>query len=219
MIRVLLDKLNIKYKDINIYKVAFTHPTFANEKRKKQDYQKLEFVGDSILDMLVAEHLFENYPKFNEGELTQIRAKLVNARKLSALSTKLGLDEHILAGKNHQVIKSNKVKSDVFESLIAAIYFDLGITAVKKFLGATIFKEIDAIVSKPLKNAKTILQEHLQTESREAIVYDSKSSNGKFVVVVKHEGNIMGNGEGRSIKMAEEKAAIDALRKAGIKWS
>ena len=212
-------KIGIQPKNINLFYDALTHTSFVNEKRVGNSYQRLEFVGDSLLDVAVAFYLYKQEPKLTEGEMTVIRASVVKAESLAKMSKELGLDKLIRIGKGAKSITTNtKILSDLFESISAAIYLDMGLETFIKFLNKTIYKKIEKIKGKNLKNAKTRLQEYLQADSRGNIEYKTNKIKNKeneniFETIVSHDGIILGTGQGQNTKIAEVAAAKDALKK------
>lgn len=212
----LLSKHGLKAKNINLYLQALTHPSYSNEKKHEKSYQRLEFLGDAILSKLSAEKIYTRYPYMDEGEMTIIRSNSVNGENLSKFTIELGLDNLIRFGNNNETLRKNKkILEDIFESFVAAIYLDLGEKAVMKFLETSVFKFIETSKEKEAKNPKTVLQEFLQAESRENIVYIAKEARGGFKAKVLHDDTIFGKGWGRTKKDAEISAAKNALEKLG----
>lgn len=212
-------KLGIRPKNVNLFYDALTHTSFVNEKRVGNSYQRLEFVGDSLLDVAVAFYLYQETPKLSEGEMTVIRASAVKAESLAEISKELGLDKLIRIGKGAQNLKTNtKILSDIFESVSAAIYIDMGKDVFLNFLEQTLFTKLAALKGQNLKNAKTILQEYLQADSRANIVYETRKKmlgdeTEIFETSVSHNDIVLGIGRGKNTKIAEVEAAKDALEK------
>lgn len=216
----LLEKFNIKPKDISIYYSAFTHKSFANEKRLKTDYQRLEFLGDSVLDMIVSEYLFGITPHIKEGRMTIMRASTVNANRLASFAKELCLDEYIRFGNSQKDFKDNlNILADVFEAFVAAIYIDQGIEKVKEVIGDIIFGYLKSLKEKQVKNPKTILQEYLQLESRGTIAYNTVKKGEQFISHITHDGTKFEPAKGSTKKEAEVNAAINALKLLGKKIS
>ena len=211
-----LKKFNIKPKNIKLFYQALTHPTYSNEKRSALNYQRLEFLGDAILTKLSAEKTFHTYPNIDEGQLTIIKSNSVRGETLSNFSKKIGLNKFILIGKTRENLKNNKkILEDVFEAFIAAIYLDQGEEKVKEFLKDKVFEFIVKAKNKTLKNPKTILQEYLQSESREIIRYETVEISEEFVSEVFHDNISFGKGKGKTKKEAEINAAKNALKLIG----
>lgn len=193
-----------------------THKSYANEKKTKLNYQRLEFLGDAILDFLVSDYLLKNFKNHTEGEMSILRSNSVKGTQLAEFALNLELDKYLRVGNNSKDFKNNgKIYADIFESLIAAIYLDKGLERVKEFLKDNVFKFIKESKGEEIKNPKTILQEYLQLESRGTIEYKVRTKNEKFVADVFHEGNKFGTGTGTTKKEAEVQAASNALKLMG----
>jgi len=221
----LLKKLHITYHDIALYEQAFTHPSFNGEnKNKHQDYEKLEFMGDAVLNYVTADLVYKNRPEMSEGNLTKLRSVLVSTKPLAAYARKLKLDQYVRIGhsiSSNQVKESDKILENVFESLIGAIYLDAGIKVAYRLISSVLLKDIISYDADNLTDYKTKLQEEIQAEHREAVQYVVVSQTGPahdrtFVVQVKYNDIVLGTGEGKSKKKAEELAAKDALSKRSV---
>lgn len=214
-IKVLLEKLPFEVKNKSLFYDAFTHSSFNNENSYKGNYKKLELLGDSIIDFLVADYIYPNAE--DEGKMSLLRSHVVNKELLGKFLIQEKLQNYIRFGNSiNEPDINSKTMSDVFEAFVAAIYLDQGIETTREFLKRNIFKEIDLSKDKDLRNPKTKLQEYLQLESRDAIKYiDSEFEDG-YKSEVFHEGNKFGEGYGKSKKEAQVNAANDALRKVGI---
>lgn len=210
-----LNENKIEYKNIDLYFEAITHPSFANEQRSAKSYQRLEFLGDAILEALTAEYVFKSMPKSDEGEMTIVRSKAVSGSVISLFAKELKLDQTIRFGKNKEsdsLRNSEKILADIFEALVAAIYLDLGRERTIQFLDTNVFKFVRDSKNSELKNPKTILQELLQSYSREIIEYKTKEVKGGFEATIYHDGHTFGKGIGATKKEAEVKAAENSLR-------
>lgn len=215
-IETLFKQFNIIPKDKEVYLQAFTHPSFANEVRTAKSYQRLEFLGDSILQKLSAVKVFETYPRVDEGEMTIIRSNAVNGKTLAKFALDLGFDQMLRVGKNNdQLRKSEKILEDIFEAFVAAVYLDQGENKVQEFLKDNVFRFIIEAKNKELRNPKTVLQEFLQAESREIIFYETTQKGDDFYAEVFHDNNSFGKGKGKTKKEAEINAALDALKLMG----
>ncbi len=221
----LLKKLHVTYKDIAIYERAFTHPSFnGDNKTKHQDYEKLEFMGDAVLGYVTADLVYKNRPEMSEGDLTKLRSVLVSTKPLAAYARKLKLDEYVKIGHSitaNQVRESDKILENVFESLIGAIYLDAGLKVAYRLIKSVLLKDIISYDADNLTDYKTKLQEEIQAEHRDAVQYVTISQKGPahdrtFTVQVKYNDIILGTGEGKSKKKAEEMAAKDALSKRSV---
>lgn len=213
-------KNDIKYHDVNIYFQAFTHKTYGNE-HKVQCNERLEYIGDAILDFLMGEFLYETYPELPEGELTKKRASYVNNEANKAYSLQLGLDKLLLLGHGEEEqggrTKVN-ILGDLFEAFLGAIYMDTKkISEVRKVLKKIVFPNVLGNTDY-LIDYKSKLQELVQAENRKSVNYvverEEGPSNSKiFYMAVYFESIKYGEGKGRSKKEAEQDAAKNALEK------
>ncbi|BDV02239.1 MAG: ribonuclease 3 [Candidatus Hepatoplasma vulgare] len=218
-----LQKNNIKFKNLKIYEEAFSHMSYINEIKKpeKKSYERLEFLGDSILSQIVAIYVFNNFSDLDQGELTLLRSYVVKKEFLSKVGKEINLQDYINIGNGERNnIITDSVIEDVFESLIAAIYLDSGYEETYKFLNKNILVKIKNIDIDDLKDYKTKLQEFLQNESEKSIEYNIVSkkkltSNNEleFFVEVSSNGIVFGRGKGKSKKEAAQNAAKDAYQK------
>ncbi len=213
-------KIEYTFKDKKLLREAYTHSSYTNENRgrKSQNYERLEFLGDSILGFVAAEYL---YGKFGEaeGELTKLRAALVCEQNLASVAERLGLGEHLVLGKGEELTQGRtrpSILADVVEATIAAIYLDGDIGCASEFIHKFVLSnEIDTKVT--LKSDyKTVLQEIIQRDNSASLAYRLTGESGpdhdkifEFEAVV--NGEVIGRGSGRSKKEAEQAAAHDAL--------
>ncbi len=218
----LFKKLNIMPKDMRLYEIAFSHSSYANEHKAKKDYERLEFLGDAVLDLVMADYLYRNHNE-NEGEMTKVRASYVCENALYEYSLDLGLNKYIKVGHGEE-LNGGKLKkaivADIFESLMGAIYLDLGYTTVRK----VILNIIVPYVTNPditfFSDYKSALQEAVQT-TKKSLYYELIEEQGpphdkKFKMQVRVDGIIYGEGVGSSKKEAEQLAAKNALEKLAI---
>ena len=221
----LLKKLHITYKDLAIYEQDLTHPSYNGDANTKhQDYEKLEFMGDSVLGYVTADLVYKNRPEMSEGDLTKLRSVLVSTKPLAAYARKISLDQYVRIGHSitaSQVKESDKILENVFESLIGAIYLDAGLKAAYRFIKYILLKDIKSYDADNLTDYKTKLQEEIQAEHRDAVQYVTISQSGPahdrtFTVQVKYNDIVLGTGTGKSKKKAEEMAAKDALSKRSV---
>ena len=220
-----LQNMEIPYSNIDIFKEAFTHPSYANEnKLKNHDYERLEFLGDAVLQYHVSRHLFDLYPDLPEGRLTKLRAKLVREESLARFARELNLGTLIFLGAgeiNNGGRDRDSVLADIFEALIGAVCYDCGPEYVEKILEITIYKHVEDVNYDEITDFKTRLQELIQADQRKTVTYDlisatGPSNNPVFEMAVKMDDMILGVGIGSSKKRAEQKAAKDALNKISI---
>jgi ribonuclease-3 len=223
--RDLLKKPHITYKDLAIYEQALTHPSYNGDANTKhQDYEKLEFMGDSVLGYVTADLVYKNRPEMSEGDLTKLRSVLVSTKPLAAYARKISLDQYVRIGHSisaSQVKESDKILENVFESLIGAIYLDAGLKAAYRFIKYILLKDIKTYDADNLTDYKTKLQEEIQAEHRDAVQYVTISQSGPahdrtFTVQVRYNDIVLGTGTGKSKKKAEEMAAKDALSKRSV---
>jgi len=207
----LLNRLGIKYHNLDIYIEAFTHPTYLNEKQiNGNSYQKLEFLGDAIFEFVVSEYIFNTYKEADEGDLTFIRQNCVNSKSFANIARNLRLGECLLLGNGEEKSGSrdrDSLLEDTLEAFIAAIYLDQGIEVCKPFIIDLIKDDL-----KDTKDNKSILQEFLQR----SIEYRLESETGPahnrtFVCSVVVDNIIYGVGVGKTKKSAEQEAARKAL--------
>ena len=220
MIKDLEAAIGYRFKNITLLQNALTHSSYANEywHNSLMSNERLEFLGDSILGMVVAEHLYRNFPDRPEGELTRMRADMVCEQALARVADRLGLGQHLLLGHGEEQGGGRSrasILADAVESVIAAVYTDGGMTPAKTFVET--FVLCDVPVTK-LKNAdyKTALQELVQQKKNQVITYTLVGESGpdhnkQFVVAVNLNGKKLGEGTGSSKKRAEQEAARIAL--------
>jgi len=214
--------LKIKPKNMKLYEVAFSHSSYANEHKAKNDYERLEFLGDAVVDLVVADYLYSK-KKETEGEMTKVRASYVCENALYEYSITLGLNKYIKVGHGEEK-EGGKYKkaivADIFESLMGAIYVDLGYATVRR----TILNIIVPYIENPnitfFSDYKSALQEYVQTEQK-ILCYDLIEETGPahdktFKVEVKIDNIVYGTGEGNSKKEAEQAAAKQAIDKLAI---
>lgn len=209
------------FKNPQLLQAAFTHTSYANE-HKTQSYERLEFLGDAIVDMLVGEYLYLNFPDMDEGVMSRVRASLVCEKTLSELGVKLGINDCMLLGngaENSGERNRASILSDMFEAHIAALYLDAGIDNTRDYLLSVYAGRIDeAVKSGKIIDYKTQLQEKLQQNGACEIVYEQLSATGPihhclFEFRVIADGNVLGTGSAYSKKEAQQSAAEDALNK------
>lgn len=212
------------FKKQSLLKEAVTHSSYANEgKRSYKNNERLEFLGDSVLSVIVANYLFLKYPKLPEGELTKIRAALVCDRSLASFANSIHLGDYLLMGRGEEHSGGRSRMSnleDAFEALVGAIYLDGGLEAAQKFVLKFIPKDLDVSRIKTASDYKTALQEIVQQNPEEKLTYVLASESGpdhdkSFEVEVHLNSNVIGTGTGKSKKQAEQAAAKKALRLMG----
>lgn len=220
----MMQKLGYSFRDPKLLETALTHSSYANEGNRGLDSnERFEFLGDSVLGFITAEYLF-SHEGGQEGELTRLRASLVCEKALSSYARKLGLGEHLLLGKGEQRgggAERNSILADAFEAVIAALYLDGGLKSAKAFILPFLQEELALQQRRPqFRDYKTALQEIVQQNPEEQVVYELKSESGpdhnkRFSVEVHLNSNVIGTGSGRSKKEAEQQAAREALKLMG----
>ena len=222
MIKDLEAAIGYRFDNISLLQNALTHSSYANERWHNSllSNERLEFLGDSVLGMLVAEYLFRTFPDRPEGELTRMRADMVCEKTLAGVANKIGLGGHLLLGHGEEQgggRSRDSILADAVESVIAACFLDGGLEAALKFVQQYILVEVP--VSR-LHNAdyKTALQELVQQKKNQVLSYTLAGESGpdhdkKFDVTVSLNGTIVGMGSGRSKKRAEQDAARAAIEK------
>ncbi len=215
----LLEKLKIKPNNLNLYETAFSHTSYSNEHGVKS-YERLEFLGDAVLELLMSDYLYK-INKYNEGEMTKIRAHYVCETANYEYSIKLGLNHYLKLGKGEEENGGRDRKtivSDIFESFLGALYLDQGLEKTKEFFYKNIVPIIENHEVDFFDDYKSALQEFVQT-GKKSLEYKlvnetGPSHNKKFTVEVIIDGIVYGTGTSHSKKSAEQKAAKDALNKA-----
>ena len=222
MIKDLETAIGYRFQNIQLLHNALTHSSYANERWHNSllSNERLEFLGDSVLGMLVAEYLFRTFPDRPEGELTRMRADMVCETTLAAAANRIGLGDHLLLGHGEERFggrQRNSILADAMESVIAACFLDGGIEAALKIVQQFIL--VDVPVTK-LHNAdyKTALQELVQQKKNQVLSYALVGQSGpdhdkQFEVDVSLNGETVGHGIGRSKKRAEQEAARAAIEK------
>lgn len=219
-INQLLKNFNIKTKNINIYLEAFAHKSYLNENKKKfGDYERLEWLGDSILQYYVSEYIYTKFKKITPGDMTLIRWFVVSSKSLATFTKKLNLFDYASFGKAMKN-KKDKIYADIFESFIGALYIDKQKIVIDVILQHTLFRKIDELSSNfsKLKGPKTLFQEKIQVGKQKNIKYEIVETIGKdhnkiFVCELLLDNIIMGKGKGMTKSEAETKAAQSALKK------
>ena len=219
------ESLGYKFNNADLLKNALTHSSYANEVHSSLgSNERLEFLGDSILSIIVAEYLFKNYKNLPEGELTKLRASLVCEKTLALFSRQLKIGEHLYLGKgeaNNHGNERDSILADAFEAVLAAIYLDGGMDAAKKHVLGFVIPELKNREYELFKDYKTALQEVIQRNPEERLSYvligeDGPDHDKRFTVEVHLNSNVIGQGVGKSKKQAEQEAAKQALVLMGI---
>lgn len=215
----LFKKLNISPKNIELYNLAFTHSSYVNEKNAKDDYERLEYLGDAVLELVSSDYLYHNFNE-EEGVLTKLRANYVCGNACFTYASELGFSKYIKVsnGEEKEGGRYKKViLADIFEAFIGAIYLDLGFDTVKRVILDIITPYIEGNGTEFFNDYKSKLQELVQTERR-SVHYELLDEQGPdhkkvFTMAVKVDDITYGTGIGNSKKDAEQEAAKDALDK------
>lgn len=218
--RQLQKTIGYTFRDPSLLETALTHTSYANEIYKDglKSYERLEFLGDSILGFTTADYLLGAFPEMHEGELTKLRAELVCEASLAVTAQKLGLGAHLRLGKGEEACGGRcraSIIADVVEAVIAAIYLDGGLTAAKRFIYSFVLADTGAKL-RLNTDYKTMLQELVQQKKNQTLTYELLSESGpdhdkQFSVRVLLNGQEVGHGEGTSKKRAEQAAAKTAV--------
>lgn len=215
----LQDRIGYRFRQEGLLRQALTHSSYANEKHMKKysDNEKLEFLGDAVLEVTSSEFLYHNYPKLSEGDLTKLRASLVCEPTLALCTEEIGLGEYLFLGKGEEQTggrKRNSILSDALEAVIGAIYLDGGFEAAGVFVRRFILTDIEH--KKLFYDSKTILQEVVQGNFEESLIYVLTGESGPdhakhFSVEARIGERVIGAGSGPTKKAAEQEAAYRGL--------
>lgn len=216
-------RLACTFRDEGLLRLALTHPSVAHEQSAEvQHNQRLEFLGDAVLQLVLTRELYEKFPAYDEGPLTKARAKLVNRRALAELGRAVGLGEHLILSRGEELHGGRERSSalaDAFEALLGALFLDGGFDVAREFILREFGGKLQGLDLIPaLDNPKGELQEFLQARSPEAPQYEVASASGPdhdrvFECIVHHAGVELARGSGKSKKAAESEAARMALNK------
>ncbi len=216
--------IKYRFKNKELIRQALTHSSYANEKKiPGGSNERLEFLGDSVLSIVVSDYLYENLRDVAEGELTKLRASLVCEKSLHIFAKEIKLGEFLMLGKGEENTGGRErpsILADAFEAVIAAIYLDGGIEAAAKHILHFIPKDVQHVAKPAFSDFKTILQEIVQKNPEEKVEYilvgeEGPDHNKRFVVEVCLNSNVIGKGTGKSKKEAEQLAAKEALELMG----
>ena len=214
------EAMGYHFREQKLLKRALTHSSYANELRlnKLEDYERLEFLGDAVLELSVSEFLFENNDQMEEGKMTKLRASLVCEPALAMNAKKIDLSQYIFLGKGEELTggrERDSIVSDVFEAVIGDIYLDGGFANAKEFVKKFVLDDMEQ--KRLFFDSKTILQERVQTEGKKA-TYEllaelGPDHNKEYVSAAMIDGIKYGEGRGKTKKGAEQQAAFESLLK------
>lgn len=220
-LRELQDKIGYRFKDESLLKQALTHSSFANEQKinKLNNYERLEFLGDAVLELISSEFLFNENKDMPEGQLTRLRASMVCEPALAYCARDIDLGSYILLGKGEEATggrKRDSITSDVMEAVIGAIFLDGGIENAKEFIYHFVLSDLENKIL--FLDSKTLLQEEIQKKNTAQLRYELVGETGpdhdkQFSVEAYLDDKLIGSGVGRTKKAAEQQAAYEALMK------
>jgi len=216
--------IGYEFRDAALLDNALIHTSYVNENKSmpKISNERLEFLGDAVLELVTSDYIFENFPKLSEGEMTKLRAGVVCEPSLASCARKIGLGDYIKMGRGEVAsggAKRDSVLSDAYEAVIGAIYLDGGYVSAQKFILDALKEDIHSQRGlRWIADCKTHLQEQLQKYSTAPIEYYVIKEEGPehekiFTVELAHEGKVMAQGSGRNKKEAEQSAARSAIEK------
>lgn len=217
-------RIGYKYKNISYLENALTHSSYANEVRHgTKSNERLEFLGDAVLSIVVSDYIYKHCPKLPEGELSKLRASLVCEKSLCRFSKALGVGEYLKLSRGEKNLNGQErpsILADAFEAIIASIYLDGGMEEARRFILSFVEPEIKNPKPRAFKDYKTTLQEIIQKNPEEHLEYVLTGEEGPdhdkhFFVEVHLNSNVIGKGGGRSKKEAEQQAAREALELMG----
>ncbi|UJF14930.1 ribonuclease III [Jeotgalibaca sp. MA1X17-3] len=221
--KMVKEKYGITFQNKELLWEAFTHSSYVNEHRQKnwKNNERLEFLGDAVLEIVVSDYLFHYYHEWQEGRLTRLRAQIVCEPSLAEFAKKCEFDQYIRLGKGEENMNGRNrpaLLCDLFEAFIGAVYLDQGIEEARRFIMKIVMPKIKEDAFSHAMDYKTLLQEELQKNGDIAIRYITLTEEGPshakhFEVEVRADNQVMGTGVGSSKKAAEQSAAKMALQK------
>jgi len=225
------EKIGYKFNDIKLLEIAMTHSSYANEKKNQgitiDSNERMEFLGDAVLEIVISEYLFDNYQKYSEGVLTKMRQNIVCEKTLYKVALEISLGEHINLGRGEEQTDCRnrpKILANAVEALFAAIYIDSSSRGNEKYKSvvlALMASEIDSSFKMQYGDCKTLLQEIVDKDRGAILEYEVESElgpehNKSFTVICKVNNNLVGRGSAQTKKEAEMEAAKDALLLFGV---
>ena len=211
-----------KFKNQHLFEQSFVHRSYLNETKKKlSSNERLEFLGDSVISFVVSQYLYNKYPQFDEGILTNLRSLLVNTKSLAQCARELDFGKYLLLSKGEEESRGRQNQSllaDCFEAFVGALFLDQGINVVSEFLNKVLIPKAELYVkNKAFKDPKSLLQEKIQSQQKNSPVYKVVNEQGPahakiFTVGVYIDKTLIGKGNGKSKQEAEESAAKEGLK-------
>lgn len=217
-----IKKIKDGFKNPDLFDLALTHRSWVNEHKGERTHnERLEFLGDAVLEFIVSKELYSKYTDKEEGYLTALRANLVNTLSLAEVAKKLDLGSMLFLSKGEEDSggrTNSSLLADTVEAIIGALFMDRGIDAASEFIQENLLKDVEARAKAPLKDPKSVLQEFVQSQSLPAPKYQVAEESGpdhnkQFVIEVLVAGEVWGKGEGKSKSTAEQEAARQAMAK------
>ncbi len=217
----ILNKFHIVANDLSIYEQAFTHSSYIHEHNEAKDYERIEYIGDAVLDLVVADLVYNNYPNLDQGMMSKLRSQIVCGKSLANYARKYNFGPCIRLGHGELTSggeDSNKILEDVFEAFIGAYYLDYNYESVYKLVSQIMLEDIINFDLESVTDYKSKLQEDVQSDRRGTVTYKvvkeiGNAQNKIFVVDVLYDNIVLGTGKGSSKKLAEQEAAHNALLK------
>lgn len=215
-------EMHIKPKNVSIYETAFTHASYNSDANTShKDYERLEFIGDSFVGMIVADLAYNLHPELDQGQMSKLKAGLVQAQALKQMAIRFNMQKYVRVGnslKNVDLVKMPHLLEDIFEAVVGAIYIDQGLNKTYNLIRKLFYNEVKNFDFSKLHDYKTKLQEYVQADTRKAVEYKVINEKGPshdktFEVEVLFNNIVLGKGIGKSKKEAEQNAARDALNK------
>ncbi|MFC4617313.1 ribonuclease III [Camelliibacillus cellulosilyticus] len=226
-IRRFLSTNGLTFTNEKLLKQAFTHSSYVNEHREalREDNERLEFLGDAVLELLVSNHLFRQFPNMREGDMTKLRAAIVCEPSLVMFAESLGFGDLLYLGHGEEATGGRErpaLLADAFEAFLGALYLDQGLEAVEAFLERIVYPRVDSGAFSHRMDYKSVLQQKAQREELGDVSYEVLSETGpahhkQFISTVAINGLKMGTGRGRTKKESEQEAAEQALKKLETK--
>ena len=224
-IQELLKTLGVHTEQVHLYELALTHPSYnADADTKHSDYERLEYMGDAVLDYVSADLIFHEFPEMEPGSMSKLRSFLVKSHTLSNYARSIHLADYIRTGHSiseNQLQQSDKILEDCFEAIIGAIYLDKGMEFASAFIRKFILDDIREFGRQDLTDYKSKLQEEMQAEHRESVHYVTVKEVGPahdktYFVNVMFNDIVLASGSGKTKKAAEQDAAKNALKKRSV---
>ncbi len=222
MLTNLFTSLSISPKDSSLYLTALTHSSYKTKEEKVADYERLEFLGDAFITLVITDAIFRFYPHKSQGEMTNMRKNFVRSHSLAKLGRNLKLEKYIRTGKSitsEDLLSNDKYFEDTFEALMGAMYLDQGFLITKEYILSLVLEDIKNYDFTTVFDYISKLQEDIQADRRglpkyETIASGESDKSRMFVSTVSFDGIILGKGYGANFKEAEQNAAKEALSKA-----